>query len=1265
MGAVLQQLFNGIGHFLSHRVRTRYGKLSRALESGVARIALFAFAIGLALVLHTGNAAADSNARVEAREESGYGRIILDFDSLPPYRHELDSGVLVLWFEDSVKADLREVPQDLPNYVGLARRDPDGRALRIALNRTFRINLMEAGDQLYVDILPPEWKGAPPPLPPHVIKMLSRKATERERKAKEEERQREATKFPYKLDIRLARNPTFSRIVFDWNKFVTVNLSRQGSNAHIEFGAQADAHLAALKTDPPKYLKGVELKKTGHKMEVVLSVDDDVDVRGFREGFTYVVDLTGPDVSPGVSADKTAEMLGLRPSSQDSTVPETAKDVTVMSAETAADDAATAAEKPDQQVDIQTEDLSSDDIVAAERGDTVEAPDAPAEQTPAVQTVEAAPLPDRRPARDTGVQPAPSVAAAPPAAQQTAPAPAAEPAVLPPPAAAIAQPVAEARNPEQTAVPAAAPSSEPVPETGATAVQVESAGPNLRLTFPFASPVSAAVFRRARTIWLVFDSTQPLDLKALKAAQGDKLTGVRHIRSGSMQYLRLQLSRAWLTYVSSHDSAWIVDIGDLVSGHSEAVKLQRKLRDDKRSVIGISLKNPGRVHWLADPEIGDRLAVVTAFAPQRSVAKPQDFVEFTAIATAHGLAFQINSDDVAVRLKLDEVIITRRSGLTLSAGDVHQYVPGRKPLARKGRMGFLEVQVWEVKDPSKLSQRIHSFQRAIALAEDDQRNDRRFDLAQLYFANGFTREALGVLKRMAGIDPALVNDPSFNALRGGVLTLLSRNKEARKDFEVHALANDQDAALWLGLLDAAEENWESALQNFEEGADAIGSYRSDLQVRFRLAAARSALELKKLSRAADELDALPEPIADKALKAGSLLLRGWYLQSIGRADEALEAYNAVLKGDQRPVIAEAELRMIGLLLAEGKIKPAEALAGLERLLIIWRGDSVELGAMRLLANLYIQESRYRDAFKLMKNGLQAFPNSSVAALIQDDMKLVFRNLYLNGGKEKLAPIDSLALYYDFRELMPVGRQGDEMIRRLADDLIEFDLLDQAAELLNHQVLHRLNGAARSQVATRLAMVHLMNHKPDLALRAIRQTRQAGLAGELRRSRSLLEARALGELGRAEAAIEILNTLEGEDVERLKTDALWSAQKWLKAGQGLEKMLGGRWQEGAALSDAERFDVLRSAIAYALAGDQFSLDRVRKKFYEKMVKTRDAESFVIVTKPVKSQGVSFRELARDVAAIDTLDAFMKAFRARYDGKSKPAKTSANPDRQGAG
>src|SRR5262249_50013121 len=151
----------------------------------------------------------------------------------------------------------------------------------------------------------------------------------------------------------------------------------------------------------------------------------------------------------------------------------------------------------------------------------------------------------------------------------------------------------------------------------------------------------------------------------------------------------------------------------------------------------------------------------------------------------------------------------------------------------------------------------------------------------------------------------------------------------------------------------------------------------------------------------------------------------------------------------------------------GDLKRPDAIIGLEMLTAVWRGDETEIEALQLLARLYTEEGRYRDAFHVLRTALKAHPNSELTRRMQEAAAATFDGLFLAGMGDPLPAIDAPALFYDFRELTPIGRRGDEMIRRLADRLVAVDLLDQAAELLQHQVDHRLQGAARAQVATRL------------------------------------------------------------------------------------------------------------------------------------------------------------------------------------------------------
>ena len=81
-----------------------------------------------------------------------------------------------------------------------------------------------------------------------------------------------------------------------------------------------------------------------------------------------------------------------------------------------------------------------------------------------------------------------------------------------------------------------------------------------------------------------------------------------------------------------------------------------------------------------------------------------------------------------------------------------------------------------------------------------------------------------------------------------------------------------------------------------------------------------------------------------------------------------------------------------------------------------------------------------------------------------------------------------------------------------------------------------------------------------------------------------------------------------------------------AGQKTEELLGARCSDAAPLSDAERAQVLRMAVAYSLANDEASLDRLRKNFAPKMTGTPDASAFAVLSQNIDMHGLAFRDAA---------------------------------------
>ena len=270
--------------------------------------------------------------------------------------------------------------------------------------------------------------------------------------------------------------------------------------------------------------------------------------------------------------------------------------------------------------------------------------------------------------------------------------------------------------------------------------------------------------------------------------------------------------------------------------------------------------------------------------------------------------------------------------------------------------------------------------------------------------------------------------------------------------------------------------------------------------------------------------------------------------------------------------------------------------------------------------------------------------------MQSDLATAFRALFLGGGADGLQPIQALALFYDFRELTPVGADGDMMIRKLAQRLVAVDLLGEAAELLEHQANNRLEGVPRAQVATDLALVYLMDGKPEAALTAIGASRTTVLPSALLLERRIIEARALMQLGRLDHALEIVGRDGSPDAVAVKAEIYWKQGEWAAAGAALEQSLGGRWSSAAPLSAGEETRLLKAATAYSLAENGGALARLRSRFGRHLATARSPDALrVALSGPDETYKAS--DLTRAVNEADAFSGWVGEMKRRF--RAKPA------------
>jgi hypothetical protein len=788
------------------------------------------------------------------------------------------------------------------------------------------------------------------------------------------------------------------------------------------------------------------------------------------------------------------------------------------------------------------------------------------------------------------------------------------------------------------------------------AVEMSREGTNLKLSFPFGTPTAAAVFSRADILWVVFDTKSAIDLSALDGESSRTIRGSEFIHTADAAVVRIRLDRPHLWSIATEGAGWTLTLGDAAFARTRPLELIRNMVGAGHASVAIPFDEPQQTHHIRDPDAGDDLIVVTGFAPARGFINEQDFVEFRVLASTQGIVVEPLADDVNVDLAGDKVVIARPGGLTLSSS-THSMLHGSglRPV-------MFDSQLWGFDRESTYIERQAHLIDAASAAPAGKRLLPELDLARFYIARDMYPEAKGVLDVALSDDHKETGDVTASVLRAVTEVMMKRPDDALKDLSAPTIGDQQDAPLWRALAYACQGKWGQARESFKSVEATIATLPIELQRTALKDEMRAAIEVGDFATASNQLNDLQTIGLPRELQPAMSVLIGRLSEGMGRKEDALAAYQTAADSWDRPAAAQGKLREVVLRYALGDLKRDDVISQLETLTTIWRGDETEVEALKVLAHLYTEEGRYRDAFYVMRSAMAAHPNSDMTRRIEDEAAASFEALFLNGKGDGLPAIDALALFYDFRELTPVGHRGDEMIRRLADRLVSVDLLDQAAELLQYQVDRRLQGAARAQVATRLAVIYLINRKPDRALATLQASRSGDLANELRNQRLLLEARALSDLGRHDLALEVIARLDGREVIRLRSDILWSARRWGPAAEQLELYYGDRWKDLLPLNDIERSDILRAATGYALGEDTLGLSRFREKYAAKMAQTPDARDFEIVTAPLGTSGAEFRNIAHAAASVDTLEGFLREMRARYPEASRlPLAPVAKPGR----
>ncbi len=667
-----------------------------------------------------------------------------------------------------------------------------------------------------------------------------------------------------------------------------------------------------------------------------------------------------------------------------------------------------------------------------------------------------------------------------------------------------------------------------------------------------------------------------------------------------------------------------------------------------------------------NPLTGEEMKVVTVGASTQFTGPALDFVDFGVLRSSVGTVIVPKVDDLQVKSSAKGLEVTRPAGLALSRDkdvnrhamreDVQDVNPMHNDAAADGMRRIFDFDKWMMGGLTALNENERILKAAMPGKDPQGRIQDLLTMAKMNVSNDRGQEALGYLSIAQDELPQLSDNLEYLALRGASYALSGKPELAWRDLGNPGLNDFAELGYWKAFTLAGLEDWDQAYTNQPKDVRVLASYPKPLLEKMGLKLSEVALRGGDVALAEKILMLLERDRS--TLKpwtvAGLDYLRGESARQAKDSATAYKLWEPLVKSKDRLHRARAGLALTMLELQEGKIDKDKAIDRLEGLRYAWRGDELEAQINYMLGRLYLDQDRYVKGFAILRDATtMALPDSNIGKEITGYMTSAYQDLIVQD--KDLSPLDAATIYEEFKELTPPGEQGDAVIQRLAERLVEVDLLDRATALLQHQVDFRLQGLEKARVAVRLAGIYLLDKNPRPAMTSLDAAQGIYTADttltevekkERLREIGLLRARALSKINRTEEAIALLNSYDPDpDVNALRADISWQAGLWEDAAEALQDLiLDESLDINRPLTEKQSDLILNRAVALNLSSNRVALANMRTEYETAMSQTSRGRLFDVITRPRKVSTLSDREtIAGIVSEVDLFSGFLDSYR----------------------
>lgn len=758
-------------------------------------------------------------------------------------------------------------------------------------------------------------------------------------------------------------------------------------------------------------------------------------------------------------------------------------------------------------------------------------------------------------------------------------------------------------------------------------------GTDIELSFEWFSPTGAAVFNNSGNTFIVFDNTDtppmiPQDsLVDIKMLSGPNYT-VYYIPKNDNIKIERNKSLWNITFTKQPIQSDPYNIGDA------------RVTPE----FNIAFNIPGIVSQVSftDPNTDQQYIVSTVSNEVINVEKKYTNIDFELIKTYLGAVIIKKNDKINTKLQKNNLIIESPSFR-------------KNNLSFQTKESYFNFGLWKNNNPDFTKQK-EKILFDLTRTETKQKYIQRIRLADFFMQNGMPEEALAVIENAKIYDPFLIKNPEIKIKTALLNFIKGNNVVARNQFNdidlasIHAKYQNEISMLIAAANLSMNEEYKDRRINYVLNKDFfLSQYPIDLRSRIGIIELTDLLDNEEYDLALDLINALTDDIDKKYLNDLK------YLQAkvAINTKETKFAIKLLKELQDQPNDlknrARAMFELAKLDLESGKVPQAEAFSKMEQAMFIWRNEYSAGEILIEYGELAMKNKLYTKAFRAWQNLVDNYQYMPESIAIASEMSQRFVEIFSQDKiPDGMNEMEYANMFFEFRELTPIGDQGDDIVRKMVNRLVNLDLMDQAQNILNHQIRFRSKGKEKTNLIRQLAYLYLYDNKPDKAIEVLQIPLDEVLSFDENRNFNYLKATAFARNKNFDQAFSMLENDLSTSATGIRVDMFWELRDWAAIKKELN-VASEIWSESdSKLTTLQERLIIKLAVAYEMLNDKNAILRLRQQFYMRFAS--DDNKYLmnyLSEEPIKSDIRMVANTLDSKVYQDFMKSYMNLIKTNYD------------------